>query len=34
MTEKRLAVDIGMTNIDLAMQTGSGLTLKMLANRA
>ncbi len=33
MTEKRLAVDIGMTNIDLAMQTGSGSTLKMLTNR-
>ncbi len=33
MTNKKLAVDIGMTNIDLALKTNKGLTLKMLANQ-
>ncbi|MBG0787996.1 MAG: Fumble domain-containing protein [Anaerolineaceae bacterium] len=32
MTEMILAADIGMTNIDLAQQTASGVMLKMLAN--
>ncbi len=33
MTQKKLAIDIGMTNIDLILETDSGLTLKMLRNR-
>ena len=32
MMKTTLAVDIGMTNIDLVLQTPSGVTLKMLAN--
>ena len=29
----RIAVDIGMTNIDLVMETETGLTRQMLANQ-
>ncbi len=34
MTDMILAADIGMTNIDLAHQTPTGVALKMLANPA
>lgn len=33
MTDKAIAVDIGMTNIDLAYKNKSGMTLRMVANQ-